>query len=301
MKSRTLKVEGRKREALSRAGRVLFAAAVSTNAIAFSQPVRFAEALESTAVRTVLPTTLSSAELEAIDPQILEHARFSAQTAHAGYLDDWDHLLDRYLAGELDKATFRVLAREKLDAIGYQAKAGEKGSIKDLASELRLNLRIETDAQFARGYGTWKHDQQPVILDAWPAQELFRAAEPKGGPSARRPWKQRWLDAGGKTFEGGRMIALRNDPIWVNISRFGLPYPPFDYASHMRTRLIARRKAMEIGLIDRDAQIPPQDRDFARDLRFTPQIRSQALRESLLTNYPELEFREDVLTLKEAA
>lgn len=280
---------------MTRLGRTLFSA-IATNVIAFSQPVRFSEALESTQVRSVVATTLSSAELAKISEDILERARFSARTSSAEYLDEWDRLLDRYLSGDLDKASFRSLARQKLDRIGYSPAPDEAGSITDLGSDLRLNLRIEMDAQFARGYGTWKHDQAPVILDAWPAQELFRAA----AAEQPRNWATRWQDAGGELFDG-RMIALRNSPIWTAISRFNVPYPPFDYGSHMRTRLIARKKAMELGLIDRDTIIPPEDRGFNDDLRMTPDIRSTSVRQALLESDARYEFQGDVLTLKEAA
>jgi hypothetical protein len=40
------------------------------------------------------------------------------------------------------------------------------------------------------------------------------------------------MQAGGQIF-GGRMIALKSDPIWTAISAFGTPYPPFDYNSGM--------------------------------------------------------------------
>ena len=41
----------------------------------------------------------------------------------------------------------------------------------------------------------------------------------------------------------GDMIAGVNNPIWARISRFGLPYPPFDFNSGMGVKLIPRKEA----------------------------------------------------------
>lgn len=46
------------------------------------------------------------------------------------------------------------------------------------------------------------------------------------------------------------MIALKTSPIWPALSRFGNPYPPFDYGSHMSVRLVSIEKCIDIGLVD---------------------------------------------------
>lgn len=52
----------------------------------FAQPISFAEALESRAVRSLLPTDLSSAQLEEISNDLLERGMFSARVTSAEYL-----------------------------------------------------------------------------------------------------------------------------------------------------------------------------------------------------------------------
>lgn len=52
---------------------------------------------------------------------------------------------------------------------------------------------------------------------------------------------------GGK-IRGGRMVALKSAPVWTNLSRFGRPYPPFDYGSGMGMEDIGREEAVELGL-----------------------------------------------------
>lgn len=84
-----------------------------------------------------------------------------------------------------------------------------------------------------------------------PAQELYRAWPAR----QERDWPTRWEDAANAVgWEGvaqnGQMIALTTSPIWVELSRFGLPYPPFDYGSHMSVRLVSLEKCIEIGLVD---------------------------------------------------
>ena len=45
------------------------------------------------------------------------------------------------------------------------------------------------------------------------------------------------------------MIALKDDPIWTEISAFGTPYPPFDFRSGMWVRDVSRAEAERLGLL----------------------------------------------------
>lgn len=53
------------------------------------------------------------------------------------------------------------------------------------------------------------------------------------------------------------MIALKTDPIWVKISRFGQPYPPYDYGSGMGVVDVSRAEAERLGLISETASLTP--------------------------------------------
>jgi len=66
-------------------------------------------------------------------------------------------------------------------------------------------------------------------LLAFPAWQLVRITGQGREPVA---WSERWVSAGG-VLTGKKMIALKTDPIWKNISRFKLPYPPFEFFSYM--------------------------------------------------------------------
>jgi hypothetical protein len=231
-------------------------------------------------VKSILPTTLSSAELEQISTEIRERALFSARVTNAEYLQEIDDVLQKFINGEINLATARVQLRAKLTELGYEPAPGEEGKITDFASDERINLVLNTNAQMAAGYGAWLQGQSAPILDQWPAQEIFRLQ----GRMKPREWQTRFTDAAASTgsqyvvtkFDehNFQAVALKNDPIWEAISRFGTPYPPFDFNSGMWVRDVTRDRAMELKLIDRDTQIAPQDRNFNQDLKATPDIRA---------------------------
>jgi len=255
--------------------------------MAFTSPVPFREALQSREVKALLPTTLSSRQIMRLAPELRERAAFSASTANAGYLQRISDVIHRVLDPHtvirdgrpvtegLDVATARLTLKEALKEIGYQPDPAKRGTIQDLSSDRRLNLIIKTNVEMAQGYGNWQQGQ--ATLDAFPAQELFRA-EDREEP---RDWLQRWRGAGGRVFDGGRMIALKNDPIWTEISAFGLPYPPFDFGSGMDVRDIDRDEAVALGLLGPDDQVEPADRGFNDDLELSNPARDAKLRAAL--------------------
>ncbi len=95
------------------------------------------------------------------------------------------------------------------------------------------------------GFNWYNEGQDDAVLDEFPAQELFRCAD-----EPTKDWIKIWEWAGGRFFEG-RMIALKNDPIWSRISKFGLPYPPFADDQAMWVRDVDRSDAERIGVISR--------------------------------------------------
>lgn len=224
----------------------------------FSTPLPFEEAIQSREVRQILPTDFRTALLQQIPAELRERAMFSAGVTNAQFLEEASKKIDALLDGKSDRATMRLELKQLLDSLGYQSPEGEEGTLTDLASDDRLNLILDTNLEMAQGYGQWKQGQDPAVLDQWPAQELIRVIDSK----EKRDWEQRWRDAGGTVYPGGRMIALKNDPIWEAISRFGLPYPPFDFNSGMDVADVDRDEAIDLRLIKADEQITPQDRGF---------------------------------------
>jgi len=267
----------------------------------FTEPQPFAEAIESQAVRSVLPTSASSAQLSAIGPELRERAFFSARTTNATYLTRVQGLVDGILTPEnalpgqhMDTATARLKMKGMLTEIGSQPSAKDRGTIRDLSSDSRLNLILDTQVKMADGYGYWKQGQDQDILDAFPAQELIRE-EDRDKP---RNWVTKWRNAGGQFYDG-RMIALKNDVIWVRISAFGLPYPPFDFNSGMGVIDVDRGEAQDLGVIGENEQVAPQDRKFNEDLEMSAPDRQGSLFTALLQTLGDSAiFSDGVLSLK---
>lgn len=246
----------------------------------FAKPQPFREAIQSRQVRQILPTEFRTALLDEIPSELRERAFFSAGVQNAGFLERASTAVDELLAGTTDRATQRAGLRQMLAQLQVFPDAERDDALTDLTSDARLNLILDTNLEMAQGYGQWKQGQDEAVLDQWPAQELIRARDSK----VPRDWAQRWSDAGGRFF-GGRMIALKNDPIWTRISRFGLPYPPFDFNSGMDVQDIDRTEAVALGLISRDARVQPQDRDFDTDMQASVDVRDQSLRAAITDHF----------------
>jgi len=246
----------------------------------FTTPTPWLEAIASRDLKAVLPTTMSSAELSQLPTDLRERSMFSAKTANADYLQKVNDLITRIVSPEviggpgaprtvtapgqyMDKATARLEMKKTLQSLGYQPDPDQRGTLQDLSSDIRLDLILKTNTEMAQGFGTWYADQDESRLEAWPAQELYRLED----RMQKRDWIGRWLDAGGE-ISGGRMIALKNDPIWTNISAFDLPYPPYDFNSGMWVRDISRSEAIDLNIMAPDAPSPTADqRNFNDDLQ----------------------------------
>jgi hypothetical protein len=280
----------------------------------FTAPIPFREATDLQSVKSILPTTMDSAALSQLATLISERAVFSATTNNAWYLSQIGGTIADMLDGNLDRATARVQLQEALRQISYQPTTADAGTIKDLSSSERLNLILDTNVATAAGYGRDAQAQDPDILDAFPAQELYRAIEVK----EPRDWPTRWRNAAqiagdpkAMTAFGkdGRMIARKDSPIWEALGNpanfddaLGNPYAPFAWNSGMRTRDIDRLEAQELGLIAKDEQIQPRQESAPNlndRLKMSAADLDADLRQTLLDQYGDLiQFDGENLTLK---
>jgi hypothetical protein len=208
--------------------------------------------------RIPLPTDASSAELSRLPVAIRQQALFSARLNTIGPLAQIGSDIQGILSGTRDMSEARRDIRAALRAAGYQPPADAIGGLRDHTSKTRLDLILQQNVRAARGYGKWASDMDPDLLDMWPAQELIRVMARR---NPRGDWKRRWVEAGGRLY-GGRMLALKTDPVWVAISRFGVPYPPYDYGSGMGVRDITRDVAVRLGLITETEALTPQPIPF---------------------------------------
>lgn len=219
----------------------------------------FREAIDQLGRRTPIGSALSSAQWDAMPIALRDRAFFSARILDASFLAGARRQVEALAQGKTNMAKAMEELKRLQGSLGVQV---DETDITDLRSGARLRLVLETNLQQAQGYGAWKQGQDPAILDRWPAQELIRIRDSK----APRDWSSRWAESGGSFF-GSRMIALKNDPIWRAISRFGTPYPPFDFNSGMDVQDVDRKTAIAAGLLGEDDIIEPDEADFNADLQ----------------------------------
>ena len=267
----------------------------------YSEPMPYKTAMRLAGSKTLLPTGLGTADLQRLAPSVRERALFSAKVRTAEHLSVLDDGISALVSGQSDVATQRLALKQYLAQIGYRPAEGEAGGLKDFSSDARINLQLLTNVQQAQGYGWWKQGQDVDLLDAFPAQEFVRV---KSRRVPRTNWHERWdaaraatISEGATASGSGRMVALKNHPIWAKLSRFGTPYGPFDFGSGMGVEDVSRREAMALRLIDRDTQISPQDRPFNQGLQASPAVRSETLR-GLLEQSGVGTFEGDVFVAK---
>lgn len=239
-------------------------------------------AVEKIRAKTPIGSPLNSAEWADIPLALRERAQFSSKIENLRFLQRVQDRVTQavemirrpgegkdggdgaYQTREKFVAEMRKIAMEEgLDPRNKPGTADRAGTLRDPTSERRLKLIYDQQTQSAQEYARWKAEQDPDVLAAFPAQEFLRVEIRK---VPRINWGERWTAAGGQAI-GGRMIALKNDPVWTKLSRFGTPYPPFDYGSGMGLRDVSRKEAEELGLIKPGETPVPAERKFNEDLQ----------------------------------
>lgn len=235
----------------------------------FSKPLKFKEALAARRVKKLMPTSASSAQLAAMEPQILRRSMFMARVNHTGMVGEVHKQIGAAMGdgvAAINPATARANLKLHLQSIGYDPEdppegfePAKPGSLKDLSSDRRLDLVIDTNLKMIHGAGQFAKANDPDIIDAFPCWELYRLESRK----EERGWRERWVAAGGKLYgPSARMIARKDDSIWSNLGPFKNPYPPFDYNSGMWTEDVDRAEAESLGVIKPSTVVAPQELDL---------------------------------------
>ena len=282
------------------------------------RPTPFKEAVDLIRGKGILPTTLGSADLAKLDEGIRRHSVFSAKTTVARYLDLIKQVTTQIVdpvqeAGEyMGSARGREVLRDFLQGIGYTPEAGSEGTLKDLSSDARIDLVVRTNTEMVQGFGQFQQAQNPVVLDAFPCQELYRV---QGVETPRQSnagnqfsagsgyggyfWPNKWKGAGGSFYGGGRMIARKDDPIWTEISRFGNPYPPFDYNSGMWVKPVSRKEAVALGVIEKADKVTQLSNVYAPPLQTGIKALSPDVLAALQRAIPGATVKDGILTAPE--
>lgn len=287
------------------------AKAGSTN---FPAPIRFEEAMRIAQDRELIATGLSSMQLRDLGVDLLQGAVFSARTTDARYVQaikDWTEAL---IEGNANLATARMALESMLDQLGYTPEHGfpgdrqkgvppaERGSLRDLGSETRINLVLNTQVRMMLGAGFRIAGQQPDRLWQYPCWELVRVASrrvPRGSAESHTEgWPARWRACGGEIV-GGRMIARKDDPIWDRLGDpsifsdgLGNPYPPFAFNSGYGVREESRTESEHLGILDPATAVSAMPVDLLQHFReeaenFDPQVLDELTKEAqiVVTEY----------------
>ena len=292
----------------------------------FLEPLPFREAIAANEIKRLLPTSLSSRELSELDAELRRRARFSARVTDADFLQVIDDLVTPIAGGLREGETIEGAAGTRLLSIpeakaqlgeflrarGYRPEnPGDEGTIKDLRTDARLQLIVETNVLDSMCFGQWQATQDETALDVNPGWQLVRFSTRR----VPRDWAARWRDARTATSEEGAtdgadgvMIALKNHPLWEALGAgaggyedtLGNPWPPFAFNSGMGVVDVPREECVQLGLLGEATQIPPESRGLNDNLQASGKAFSAAVQAALAAD-PELELRDGVLTLRRAA
>jgi hypothetical protein len=136
--------------------------------------------------------------------------------------------------GKYNTATARCMIKDVLNDNGHKV------------DHERIQSCIDTVQNLTAGFRHWLQGRDEMSQWAFPARELARDY-PRAEPI---DWIERWQSCGGKIYSDGRMIAPTDDSIWLKISDFGLPFPPFAFNSGMNWIEIPRKEVIALGIID---------------------------------------------------
>jgi hypothetical protein len=173
----------------------------------------------------------------------------------------------------------------RLDQFGYSPEKGfgdgtvppaEPDSLQDLSSDRRVRLVAQMTTRLPANYAFMEAGREPDAVYQFPAWELVRIYPrqvPRGFKMTKNgleavpddDWESRWVQAGGVLVDG-RMIALKDDPIWSSLGDSSLfddgtdsDAPPYWFGSGAGLAQIARAECIELGLITEDDEVEPSE------------------------------------------
>jgi hypothetical protein len=177
---------------------------------------------------------------------VKEQSFFMAGVMDAELAGAFQRASQAVLDGTMGEAEATRIIREGLAKSGYKPEPGQEGTIKDLTTVHRQLINLRTNVALANG---WASDARRRTSKTLVAYELVRG----NIPQEPRIWAQKiWPEAvaaSGSKAKPDRMAALIDDPIWLYMSDFGVPYAPLKWGSGMRQSPIPRSKAREYGLL----------------------------------------------------
>ena len=291
----------------------------------FDAPTPFNKAIAALDAKNALPTSLSSQEIrDQWSADLRERSFFSARMNSADAVQGAKNIARRVLAGEFNMATARAEMQDLLDSLGYTPEEGfegieddippaERGSLRDLSSNKRTGLMLQTNVRQMANFAFKKEGETDYALFAFPCWELVRIYPrriPRGEklekgvivPAPGEDWPSRWVECGGVFYEG-RMIARKDDPIWQEIgsrTRFNdaldANYPPFAYNSGYGWTEPGREECIELGVIDHDTVIEGSASSMNEGLKAAAKFETEFLK--VLRDKFNIAIKDDIATLR---
>lgn len=241
--------------------------------IDFETPQPLNAVMQFLAAKTAMPTPLSTGQLTALTREVRQMSLYSARTMSAAYLEQVRQQLLDLAAGKINISTATQNLQLWLDRAGYTPEKhfgtaadesippADKGTLRDLSSDSRLQVMLETNLRIADNTALAVTGMQPDALHDYPCWELLRVytrLHPRGesGRDNDPSWQERFVRAGGKLY-GGRMIARKTGPVWNNLGDSGVfsdgtdsSVPPFAFRSGYGWEEVPRQECILLGVID---------------------------------------------------
>ena len=205
--------------------------------------------------KSLVTSGMSSAEWEELDVSLKDRAFWVSNVESLKFIENCQSKIADLLGNVRNSDGALTSRAEVVSSIMRAAReagiSSGSASISDPGSEARANVIINTNAGLAAGYASAEQANTYGARIAYPCYELVRVE----ARNVERPWRKIWVEKGGSLYQG-RMVALKDDPIWTAISRFGCPYPPFDYNSGMGLDDVSHDEAVALGVIKEDYNPP---------------------------------------------
>lgn len=203
------------------------------------------------ALKAIDARGLTTAQRERVGARANRQAFFSARVVNESLLAKMKKHIENSLNGErgFHREDFLKQMRKEMN---LPEKDAPFTDVTKIESDQRLRLIYDTQTAMAQGEADYELFEDAELSEMFPCYELVRVEWRK----ETRDWREIWTSAGG-TLYGGRMIAPREDPIWIAISDFGNPYPPFKYNSGMGVEPVSWAEAVDLGVIDSWYVAPP--------------------------------------------
>ena len=140
---------------------------------------------------------------------------------------------------------FQILSKENSPNTAT-ARCMIKDALRENGHEVhheRIQMCIETFQGLSNGLARWFHEPSEDYKEQYPARELAKLSQMEETVN----WTERWQSCGGRIYSGDRMVATIDDPIWLKMGDFGLPFPPFALNSGMGWRAVSRQEFLDLG------------------------------------------------------